>query len=128
MQIEHVGYQVPDPQAVAAWYTRHLGFEVKRAMAEPPYTTFLADASGRVMIEFYCNPTAPVPDYATQNPLVLHLAFSVADVAAERDRLVAAGASVQEELRTIPTGDQICMLRDPFGFAIQLVKRAQPMV
>ncbi|MBI5835253.1 MAG: VOC family protein [Armatimonadetes bacterium] len=128
MRIEHVGYQVADPQAVAEWYTKHLGFQVRRAQPEPPYTTFLADASGQVMVEFYCNPTAPLPDYREQNPLVLHIAFSVEDVEAERDRLLAAGAEVQEAARTIPSGDVICMMRDPFGFAIQLVKRAQPMV
>jgi len=128
MRIEHIGYQVEDPQAVAQWYTAHLGFETRRAQPEPPYTTFLADASGQVMVEFYNNPSAPLPDYRQQNPLVLHLAFSVDDVEAERDRLLAAGAEVQEAARTIPSGDVICMMRDPFGFAFQLVRRAAPMV
>ena len=127
MRIEHVGYQVADPHAVAEWYAAHLGFQLRRAQPEPPYTTFMADASGQVLIEFYANPTAPIPAYAEQNPLVLHLAFSVDDVPAERDRLLAAGATLAEEARSLPNGDMICMLRDPFGFAIQVVTRATPM-
>ena len=128
MRIEHLGYQVADPAAVAAWYVTNLGFTIKRHMTEPPYTHFLADAGGQVLIEFYSNPIAPVPDYANQHYLVLHLAFSVDDIAADRARLLAAGATVEDELQTIPSGDQILMLRDPWGFCVQLVKRAVPMV
>jgi hypothetical protein len=29
---------------------------------------------------------------------------------------------------TTPAGDQLAMLRDPWGVAIQLVKRAQPLM
>ncbi len=33
---------------------------------------FLADGSGRVMLEMYNNPAATVPDYNAMHPLVLH--------------------------------------------------------
>jgi hypothetical protein len=39
-----------------------------------------------------------------------------------------AGATVDSELETIPSGDQILMMRDPFGFCIQFVCRKEPMV
>ena len=54
MKIEHWGYQVADPVAVAQWYSEHLGFTIKRASDSPAKTHFLADGAGQVMIEIYC--------------------------------------------------------------------------
>lgn len=128
MRIEHIGYMVENPVRVAQWYVEHLDFKVKRSIDESPYAHFLADGSGQVMIEIYNNPEAAVPDYAKMNFLVLHLAFSVADVDAERERLISAGASAEGEAFSTPGGDRIANLRDPWGFAIQLCRRAEPMV
>jgi len=128
VQIEHLGLNVANPLAAAAWYVAHLGFSIRRKLDQAPWTHFLADGSGRVMIEIYSNPQAPLPDYREMNPLVLHLAFTVADVAAERARLLSAGATAVDEVTRTPAGDQLAMLRDPWGLAIQLVKRAKPMV
>jgi len=128
VHIEHLGLNVPNPVAAAAWYTAHLGFSVKRKLDQTPWTHFLADASGKVMIEIYKNPQADVPNYREMNPLVLHLAFTVDDVAAMRTRLLSAGASAVDEITLTPAGDQLAMLRDPWGMPIQLVRRSHPMV
>jgi catechol 2,3-dioxygenase-like lactoylglutathione lyase family enzyme len=128
MRIEHLGLNVREPVAMAAWYITHLGFTVKRKLDGPPWTHFLADAGGRVMIEIYGNPAAQIPDYAQIDPLVLHLAFTVDDVGAQRARLVGAGARAVDEITVTPAGDTMAMLRDPWGVPIQIVKRAQPMV
>ena len=128
MKIEHFAWQTEDPPAVAAWYVEHLGFQVRRSSGAPGYAHFLADSSGSVMIEIYNNPTVRTPNYAEIHPLLLHLAFCSDDPAADRDRLVAAGATVVEDLTTSPVGDLLVMLRDPWSFAIQLVKRANPML
>ena len=45
MDIEHIGYVVEDPRAMAAWYVKHLGMKVVRCLGEPNYTQFLADSS-----------------------------------------------------------------------------------
>lgn len=126
--VEHAAWQVADPVAVAAWYVRHLGFTVARKTDLPPHTHFLADAAGRVVIEIYHNPRAPVIDYRALDPLQLHLAFTVADPVAARDRLLAAGATVADDLQTLPNGDRLVMLRDPWGFALQLVARSAPLL
>jgi catechol 2,3-dioxygenase-like lactoylglutathione lyase family enzyme len=128
MKIEHFALQVPDPRAMADWYVKHLGFTVARAGGEPAFAQFLRDSSGTVMIEIYRNPQVSVPDYWKIDPLLVHLAFISDDPAADRDRLVAAGAKTAEDLFTTPAGDQIQMLRDPWGVAVQLVKRANPML
>lgn len=128
MKIEHFALQIEDPGAVAAWYVAHLGFVVRRASGPPGYAHFLADSDGNVMIEIYNNPRVKTPDYRAMDALLLHLAFCSDDPAADRDRLVAAGATVVEDLVTSPVGDLLVMLRDPWGFAIQLAKRATPML
>ncbi len=128
MRIEHVGLNVADPATLAAWYVEHLGFRVCRGADTPVPVRFLADESGRVMIEIYRNPSAPVPDYHQMDPLVLHLAFICDDVPATRTRLLAAGATPVGEITRTGAGDELAMLRDPSGLAIQLCKRAQAMV
>lgn len=127
MNIEHVALNVADPVALADWYTRHLGMRVVRSLAEPPHTRFLADESGRVVVEVY-RQTAPVPDYAALDPMVLHLAFTAVDLPATRDRLVAAGATSAAAITRTPSGDEMTFLRDPWGIVIQLVKRARPLM
>lgn len=128
MKIEHIGYMVEDPAEVAEWYSQNLGFQVRRKLDESPYTHFLADASGQVMVEIYNNPKAEIPDYAWMEPLVLHIAFEVEDVEEVKEDLSRAGASVQKDTFVTTAGDQLVMLRDPWGFAIQLVKRKDPMI
>ncbi len=127
MKIEHVAYQVPDPAAAADWYVRHFDFEIKRSADQPVPVRYVADSSGTVMIEIYNNPKAPIPDYASMDPLVLHLAFKSEDVAGDRQRLIEAGATPVGEITDV-RGDQLAMLRDPWGVPIQLCKRAEPMV
>jgi uncharacterized glyoxalase superfamily protein PhnB len=128
VKIEHFALQVPDPVAMADWYVRHLGFSIVRSGGEPAHARFILESSRSVMLEIYCNPRIPVPDYEAMNPLMLHLAFVCGDPAADRDRLVKAGAKVAEDLTTNSAGDQLVMLRDPWGVALQLAKRFDPML
>jgi uncharacterized glyoxalase superfamily protein PhnB len=128
VKIEHFALQVPDPIAMADWYLKHLGFTVARSGGEPSHARFLADASGSVMLEIYRNPAASIPDYQNTDPLLMHVAYVSNDPAADRDRLVRAGAVVVDDLITTPSGDAIVMLRDPWGVPTQLVKRAKPMI
>ena len=128
MKIEHTAYQVADPVALTKWYVAHLGMRVKRAQDAPPFGVFLADDGDTVMLEFYANPKVSVPNYASMDPLLLHLAFRANDVTAERARLIAAGATAVGDVMTNETGDTVAMLRDPWGMAVQLVKRVDPMI
>jgi catechol 2,3-dioxygenase-like lactoylglutathione lyase family enzyme len=128
MNIEHVAFNVPDPVALADWYIRHLGMRVVRAVTGPPHTRFLADESGRTVLEVYRQTRAPVPDYPAQEPLVLHVAFATPDVKGARATLLAAGASAVGEVEITPGGDEMAWLRDPWGLVLQLVKRASPLL
>jgi len=128
MKIEHFAYQTQNPVAVAQWYVAQLGCQVKRASGPPGHAHFLADSAGSVMLEIYNNPRIQTPAYRDMDPLLLHLAFVSDNPSGDRDRLVAAGATIADDLGTTPAGDVIVMLRDPWGFAIQLVQRAKPML
>lgn len=110
------------------WYVEHLGFKVTRRIVEPPYTHFLVDETGLVMIEIYGNADAPVPDYAAQHPLTLHLALVSTDVPSDVRRLESAGAQLDGAIVDTPAGDRMAMLRDPWGCVLQLVQRKSPML
>jgi glyoxylase I family protein len=127
VNIEHVALNVADPIAMAGWYTQHLGMRVVRKVDGPPHTHFIADESGRVVLELY-RQTAPVPDYRSMHPMVVHIAFTAPDIAAERARLLASGAIADGEIATTPTGDRLAFLRDPWGVTVQLVQRAKPLL
>ena len=127
LNVEHVAWNVSEPAAMAAWYVEHLGMRVVRKLAAPPHIHFLADASDRVVIEIYNNPVDPVPDYASMHPARFHLAFHAEDPDVARAALVAAGATYVDE-QSLADGSRLLMLRDPWGLALQLCKRATPLL
>jgi glyoxylase I family protein len=124
MKFEHAALNVPDAPAMAAWWIEHCGMRNVRAEDGPPF--FLADASGRTILELYSNEAAPIPDYAAQHHLSLHIAFAVETADATRDRLIAAGATLVSDAQH-PDGTRLVMLRDPWGVALQLVQRQAPL-
>ena len=81
------------------------------------------------MIEIYNNEEVPPPDYWRQDPLLLHLALEVEaePIEAATERLLAAGATVARPLITTTAGDRLIMLRDPWGFPLQLASRQMPL-
>jgi len=128
LNVEHVALNVADAVSMAAWYVRHLGLRIVRQSAGAPHIHFLADASGRAVIEIYSNATAdPIPDYVSMHPMRLHVAFASADPDADRAALVAAGATFVDE-QQLPDGSRLLMLRDPWGLALQLCKRTTPLL
>lgn len=125
MKLEHTAFNVADPVAVAEWYCTHCGFRVVHHVPQPAQTHFLVD-DGSSIIEIYCNPPDQVPDYRAQNPLIFHLALVSDDPASDARRLSDAGAEVVDELY-LDNGSHLIMMRDPWGLALQLCKRARPL-
>lgn len=128
MKIEHFAYQVEAPAKSADWYCENLGFVIKRESDIPVPVRFLADETGQVMLEIYNNRRITTPDYRSMDPLLLHLAFVCNDVPETANRLIAAGATLVSGPERLDSGDELAMLRDPWGLAIQLCKRSQPMI
>lgn len=127
MKLEHFALNVEDPVAMGNWYVEHLGLKVVKQQKEAPYMTFLADDSGRIMIEIYRNPANEVPPYRKMNPLLVHLAFVSESPAQDKERLIKAGASLESD-QLLEDGSHLVMLRDPWGLALQLCKRGTPML
>jgi len=127
MLFEHFAINVPDAVAMAQWYVEHCRMRVVRAMTEEPYTHFLADEGGRVVMEIYSNPSARVMDFGAQDPLVFHVAFAVRGPVPLSQKLIAAGASLADDV-TLDDGSHLIMLRDPWGVPLQLCGRTTPMV
>jgi len=127
MKIEHFAFNVEEPAKMADWYVENLGLTIVSQVKTEPFTTFLADESGRVMIEIYKNPPDEVPEYKKMDPLILHLAFISNQPNKDKKRLMDAGASLVSD-EVLADGSHLVMLRDPWGFSIQLCKRANPML
>jgi glyoxylase I family protein len=124
MKFEHFAINVPDARAQAKWYVENLGLNIARRREDAPYTHFLADETGRVIVELYTNPTAAIPDYKSRHPLEFHIAFVAADARAERARLEKAGATFFVE--ETPDGSILIMMRDPWGVPLQFCQRSKP--
>jgi hypothetical protein len=45
-----------------------------------------------------------------------------------KEKMISAGAELIDDIIKTPLNDQIMMFRDPWGEAIQFVKRAKPML
>ena len=121
---EHTALNVPDIDAAGRWYCRNLDMKVLRSGES---VRFLADATGRLIFELYTNPTAEIPDYWKMHPMTMHLAFRVSDVPAAVEKLTEAGATIFSDHEAAASGDEMAMLRDPWGIPLQLMKRAEPM-
>ena len=128
MYFEHTALNVPDPRAMAAWYVQHCGLHIVRSIDKPPYMHFLADASGRVILEIYNNPIAPVPDYSQQHHLILHVAYAVEDAGKAKDKLLEVGATLISDSGVAEDNTRLVMLRDPWGIALQLCQRGTPLI
>ena len=125
MKFEHFALNVSDVRAQVPWLVANLGLTIARQLPNPPYMHFLADETGRVIVELYSNPVATIPDYKTQHPLVFHLALVSTDTTADRARLEKAGATFFAE-DALPDGSRLLMMRDPWGLPLQFCQRAKP--
>ena len=121
---EHTALNVPDVDAAGRWYCQNLGMQVLRSGQAVRY---LADTTGRLIFEFYTNSGEEIPDYSQMAPPTMHLAFYVSDVPGAVAKLTAAGATIFSDYETADSGDEMAMLRDPWGIPLQLIRRAEAM-
>ncbi len=126
MKFEHLAYNIHSPEEAVEWYVKNLKMKVVSHVQGS--MAFLADSSGRIIFELYRNPSYPCINEKPLEPLTLHHAFAVDDVAQTMKRLIDAGATLVDDVKTTGAGDVMCMLRDPWGIGLQILKRAAPMV
>ncbi len=124
MVFEHFALNVANVEAVSTWYCTHLGLSITSQQKDKPYMTFLADGSGRVIMEFYSRNDAPMQEFAQVHPLTFHVAFVSEDAETDKKRLQTAGAHFVEDIHK-EDGSHLVMLRDPWGMPLQLCQRAK---
>ncbi|MGI5861665.1 MAG: HAD-IA family hydrolase [Myxococcales bacterium] len=122
MDLHHVGLAVSDLFAKELFYRKVLGFSTSyryRSRNTPGLrTVFLERGSSRLELlqrEGAAPPASPA-----------HLAFEVADVDAEHERLKQLGVAAQSAPRETGDGLRELVLRDPEGNRIELCARVRP--
>ncbi len=119
----NVRYMVDDVDDAVAFYTTHFGFTVRSSFA--PAFADVVRGNLRLLLS---GPTSsagrPMPDGRTPGPGGWNrIHFIVADIAAEVERLRAAGVPFRSEIVSGPGGRQI-VLDDPSGNPVELFQPA----
>lgn len=120
-----VRYMVDDVEAAIAFYTEHLGFEVR--MSAAPAFADVARGNLRLLLSGpQSSAGRPMPDGAKPGPGGWNrIHFIVADIAAEVARLRDAGVTFRNDILSGPGGQQI-LLEDPAGNVVELFQPAGP--
>jgi catechol 2,3-dioxygenase-like lactoylglutathione lyase family enzyme len=119
----NVRYMVDDVDAAIDFYTKHLGFTV-RTSAAPAFADVVRGNLRLLLSGPRSSAGRPMPDGTVPVPggwNRIHLIVS--DIAAEVDRLRAAGLTFRNAIVVGPGGQQI-LLEDPSGNVIELFQPA----
>ncbi|MDX6231064.1 MAG: hypothetical protein QOH68_5 [Nocardioidaceae bacterium] len=120
----NVRYLVDDVEKSIGFYTEHLGFTL-RMNAAPAFADVVRGKLRLLLSGPKSSAGRPMPDGTVPAPggwNRIHLIVS--DVAAEVDRLRAAGLSFRNDIVTGPGGQQI-LLEDPSGNVVELFQPAR---
>ena len=115
----NVRYMVDDVEAAIAWYTQHLGFEVISSAA-PAFADVKRGSLRLLLSGPKSSAGRPMPDGEQPRPggwNRIHLL--VDDLAADVERLRAAGVRFRNDVVSGPGGSQI-LLQDPSGNFVEL--------
>ena len=129
-RVNHIALAVPDLEAAVARYRDGLGATVSVPQPLPEHgvtVVFVAFDNTKVELLEPLGENSPIASFLTKNPDggMHHICYEVADIAAARDHLVAAGARVlgSDEPRIGAHGNPVLFLhpKDFFGTLIELV-------
>jgi catechol 2,3-dioxygenase-like lactoylglutathione lyase family enzyme len=118
-----VRYLVDDVDTAVDFYTKHLGFTL-RMSAAPAFADVVRGNLRLLLSGPKSSAGRPMPDGTKPAPggwNRIHLIVS--DIAAEVERLRAAGLAFRNDIVTGPGGQQI-LLEDPFGNVVELFQPA----
>ena len=122
-ELVNVRYIVDDVDAAVAFYTNHFGFKV-RSTPHPRSPTSSAATCGCSSAAPRARPGGRCPTAARPRPGGWNrIHFIVDDIAAEVERLRAAGVPFRNDIVSGPGGQQI-LLDDPSGNPIELFQPA----
>jgi catechol 2,3-dioxygenase-like lactoylglutathione lyase family enzyme len=122
-QLVSVRYMVDDVEKALAFYTEHFGFEERTNFA-PAFADVVRGQLRLLLSGPGSSAGRPMPDGRIPEPGGWNrVHFIVEDIAAEVERLRAAGLTFRNEIVSGPGGQQI-LLDDPAGNPIELFQPA----
>jgi catechol 2,3-dioxygenase-like lactoylglutathione lyase family enzyme len=122
-QLVSVRYMVDDVEESIAFYTRQFGFTV-RSSAAPAFADVVRGNLRLLLSGPKSSAGRPMPDGRTPEPGGWNrIHFIVDDIAADVERLRAAGLTFRNDIISGPGGKQI-LLEDPSGNPIELFQPA----
>ena len=126
--INHVHIRSADPHATAAWYAKHFDAKIVSEREVMPGTiTIGMEVGGPTRLNVSSQPPGsnPHPAAAELNRLGLeHFGFHVTDLAAELERLTAAGIRTVLPLTAVTGGLKLAYIEGPDDVLIELVQPA----
>jgi lactoylglutathione lyase len=113
-----------DLDEVVDFYTRVLGFGVTKDQRHEP-SAYVSMSRGAVQVGAARRGVDTVPDAraARLPPAGVELVLEVDDVAGERDRVVAAGWPLEQDLQDRPWGLTDFRIIDPAGYYLCVTSR-----
>src|SRR4051812_20986681 len=122
-ELVHVRYMVDDVQTAVDFYTTHFGFTLNMSAA-PAFADVLRGNLRLLLSGPKSSAGRPMPDGRIPQPGGWNrLHFVVDDIAADVERLRAAGLTFRNDIVSGPGGRQI-LLEDPAGNPIELFQPA----
>jgi catechol 2,3-dioxygenase-like lactoylglutathione lyase family enzyme len=113
---DHIHMSVPNPQESATWYLDNIGGDRVDGRDDR-----LLYSRTRVMwLSNRGNTRKP-----SQGSVVDHIGFSFTNLNAKVEQLVAAGATLQGEIRDIPGLFKLAFVVDPWGTRLELIEDDQ---
>ena len=121
-----VSLTVDDVPASSEFLARHFGFTER--MAADGFASLGRDDAGLDLV-FLRRGIETLPDRLRDRPADgVIVAFVVDDLAAEFERLRAAGVPISLPIREEPWGERLFMVADPNGIQYELVEWERPSV
>jgi len=122
-ELVSVRYMVDDVEDAVAFYTNHFDFEL-RTSAAPAFADVVRGNLRLLLSGPASSAGRPMPDGRTPTPGGWNrVHFVVEDIAADVERLRAAGLTFRNDIISGPGGQQI-LLEDPSGNPIELFQPA----
>jgi catechol 2,3-dioxygenase-like lactoylglutathione lyase family enzyme len=119
----NVRYMVDDVEKAVDFYTAHLGFTL-RTSAAPAFADVVRGSLRLLLSGPRSSAGRPMPDGRSPGPGGWNrIHFIVEDIAADVERLRAAGLAFRNDIISGPGGQQI-LLEDPSGNPIELFQPA----
>lgn len=128
--LEHVAVVADDPESLADWYCRTLGFELLSkgtvVLGDTEIDYHFLGLSGGALLEILNSNGKPRTRKEDDDAGIRHIAFLVEDMDASCRDLQEKGVEIGA-LRELPNGTKLAFFRDPEENILQLVYRTSPV-